>query len=75
MATKKHSSKKHSSTKKHSEKKSMKHSGKTEGWCVKCKKMMPMVESKEVDMKMKGGKTRKRLAGKDEHGHKVSRIL
>ena len=64
MATKKLMSKKH--TKKHSHNPS--------GWCMKCKKMMPMVEHKEVPMKMKGGKTRKRLAGKDEHGHKISAI-
>jgi hypothetical protein len=53
---------------------SKKHSGKANGWCMKCKKMMPMVEYKEVDMKMKGGKTRKRLAGKDTHGHNISAI-
>jgi hypothetical protein len=41
---------------------------------MKCKKMMPMVEHKEVPMKMKGGKTRKRLAGKDAHGHNISAI-
>ena len=63
-------------TKKHMSKKSMtkKHTGNVEGWCMKCKKMMPMVEHKEVPMKMKGGKTRKRLAGKDAHGHNISAI-
>jgi hypothetical protein len=50
-------------------------SDKKMAWCVSCKKKMPMVESKEVSMKMRGGKTRKRLAGKDEHGHKVSLFL
>ncbi len=63
-------------TKKHMSKKSMTktHSSNAQGWCMKCKKMMSMVEHKVVDMKMKGGKTRKRLAGKDMHGHNISAI-
>jgi len=52
-----------------------KHSDKMEGWCPKCKNVVKMVEAKEVPMKGRGGVTRKRLAGKDEHGHNVSRIL
>ena len=75
--TKKHATKKHSVEKKHNTKKhtAVKHADKMEGWCPKCKKMMKMVEAKEVPMKGRGGVTRKRLAGKDEHGHNVSRIL
>lgn len=59
-------------TKKYTKKSS--HAATPKGWCMSCKQMMPMVEYKEVDMKMKGGKTRKRLSGKDKHGHKMSAI-
>lgn len=67
--TKKHASKK-ASTKKHTSK-----TGEKLAWCMACGKKVPMVESKEVSMKGRGGTTRKRLAGKDAKGHKVSLIL
>lgn len=44
-------------------------------WCVACKKIVKMVNPVKVNMKMKGGKTRERYSAKDEHGHKVSRII
>jgi hypothetical protein len=79
MATKKHSTKKHSTkkhmTKKHSSTSKSQKNGEMMAWCVKCSKMVKMVEHKEVAMKGRGGVSRKRLAGKDVHGHNVSRIL
>lgn len=57
-------------TKKRTQKHNSSHN--PQGWCMKCHKMMTMVEHKEVSMKMKGGKTRKRYAGTDTHGHKIS---
>lgn len=44
-------------------------------WCVSCKKFVKMINPVKVPMKMKGGKTRQRYSAKDEHGHKVSRII
>jgi hypothetical protein len=79
MATKKHSSKKHSSTKKHtSAKKSMtmKHDGKTmHEYCVGCGKKVDIHDTREETFKGKGNKTRKRLVGKCENGHKFFRFM
>ena len=44
-------------------------------WCMQCKRKVEMIEPKEVLMKMKSGKTRKRLAATDAMGHKVSLII
>lgn len=35
----------------------------TEAFCVKCKKKQPMKDEKEVEIKGKGGTTRKALTG------------
>jgi len=47
------------------------------GYCVKCReKGKKMLDSQEVDMKGKGGKTRKALTGKCETcGTKMFKIL
>jgi len=44
-------------------------------WCVTCKKNVDTKSYEIVSMKMKGGRTGKRLAGVGVCGHKVSKIV
>jgi hypothetical protein len=80
MATKKHSASKKHMSKKHSHKSMTKnseqHSSKSmHEYCVGCGKKVDIHDVREETFKGKGNKTRKRLVGKCENGHKFFRFM
>jgi len=77
MATKKHSMKKAKTMKKG--KSAMKMSSSDVigqmAWCLQCKKHVKIVSGKLVSMKSTKRANGMRIAGVDEKGHKVSKIV
>jgi hypothetical protein len=77
MATKKHSMKKTKTMKKAKSVKKMSSSDVVGqmAWCLQCKKHVKIVSGKMVSMKSTKRANGMRIAGLDEKGHKVSKIV